>query len=137
MGCRDLIPFAGPGGSDLPKGTGSVCAREGNRAYMKVQDWKPSPSEEDGGGTQELPWVSTACRAPAGSHGHPPAREPLPETVHLFSAFPQLDSDQQLLRTAACAGGWDRPRQHHSRLSIGFPVLCPGATIWFCWLDAQ
>lgn len=123
----------------MPKVMGSVCAREGNGAHMKVQDWKPLP-EEDCAGTQELPWVSTTCRAPASSHVHSPAREPLPETIPFFSIFRQLstlDSDRQLLRTAARSGGWYQPREHHSQVSTGLPVLCPAATSWFCWLDAQ
>lgn len=100
MGHRDLITFAGPGESNLPKVMGSICAKEGNRAHVKVQDWKPSPPDEDCAGTQDLPWVSTACRAPASSHVHPPAGEPLPKTIPFFSIFPQLStlgSDRELL----------------------------------------
>lgn len=113
---RDLATFAGPEESELLKVTGSVCARGGNRALVEVQDWKPPPGE-DCAGTEELPWVSTAGRAPVSSHMHPPAGESLPKPIPFFFTFPQpsaLDPELQLLRTAARSGGWAQPRDLHS-----------------------
>lgn len=111
---------------------GSICAKEGNRAHVKVQDWKPFPPGEDCAGTQDLPWVSTAmCTNQLGS--------PCPK---LFLSFPFFRSWAHGFRPRTAANCCSLRRlvsasKYHAQVSAGSTVLCPVATSWFCWLDAQ